>query len=107
VGSLMLRPHTHSMKHLYRTAETSDGQRSPDWRAWRGLLFVEAGRPLARAGRLFSSPRIRRLSAYVLLLVGLVVQGVIILTAMYLVDLSISLMELWAELARQHLRITL
>jgi hypothetical protein len=39
--------------------------------------------------------------------VGLVVQGALILTAAYLVDLSVSLMELWADLARKHLEITL
>jgi hypothetical protein len=41
-----------------------------------------------------------------LLVVGIVVQGVMLLTIAYLCDLSISLMELWAELARKHLEIT-
>jgi hypothetical protein len=39
--------------------------------------------------------------------VGLVGQGLLLLTAAYLIDLSVSLMELWAELARKHLEITL
>jgi hypothetical protein len=43
----------------------------------------------------------------VLLLAGLVMQVVMLLTAAYLVDLSVSLAELWAELARKHLEITL
>lgn len=42
-----------------------------------------------------------------LILLGLVVQAAMLLTAAYLIDLAISLMELWAELAQQHLRITL
>jgi hypothetical protein len=36
-----------------------------------------------------------------------VVECVLLLLAFYLVDLSISLMELWADLARKHLEITL
>lgn len=42
-----------------------------------------------------------------LLLVGLMVQGVLILTAAHLIDLGVSLMELWADLARKHLELTL
>jgi hypothetical protein len=37
----------------------------------------------------------------------LVVEVVLMFIAFYLVDLSLSLMELWAELARKHLEITL
>jgi hypothetical protein len=39
--------------------------------------------------------------------VGLVVQGALLLTAAYLIDLGLSLMELWADLARKHLELTL
>jgi hypothetical protein len=42
-----------------------------------------------------------------LLLVGLVVQVVLLFVAGYLIDLGISLMELWADLARRHLEITM
>jgi hypothetical protein len=42
-----------------------------------------------------------------LLLAGAVVQIVLLLTVAYLIDLSLSLMELWADLARKHLEITL
>lgn len=103
----MLGSHTHGMKHLFRPAEPTDGQRSPNWKPWRGLLYVIAAQSLARAGRLFRSRRVRVIAAHILLLLGLVVQGALILTVAYLVDLSVSLMELWAELAAQHLRITL
>lgn len=52
-------------------------------------------------------PGWRAVWAAVLLLVGLVVQVVIISVVWELVDLSISLMEVWAELARKHLELTL
>jgi hypothetical protein len=42
-----------------------------------------------------------------LLLVGLVVQAVLTVLMWQLVDLTISLMEVWAELARKHLEIVL
>lgn len=47
------------------------------------------------------------MAAYLALLLGLLLQGVLLLTTAYLVDLSVSLMELWADLARKHLEITL
>lgn len=53
------------------------------------------------------SPRARRVGAYLALLVGLVVQGILLLTVAYLCDLALSLMELWADLARKHLELTL
>lgn len=43
----------------------------------------------------------------VLVLTGFVVQGVLTWMMWQLVDLSISLMEVWAELARKHLELTL
>lgn len=53
------------------------------------------------------SQRARRLAAYLVCALALVVQGVLLLMVAYLCDLSISLMELWADLARKHLEITL
>lgn len=49
----------------------------------------------------------RRWAALCGILLGLVIQAAMIMTAAYLIDLCISLMELWAELARKHLEITL
>lgn len=49
----------------------------------------------------------RAVAAYVLLILGLVMQLLLLLVAAYMVDLSLSLMELWAELARKHLELTL
>jgi hypothetical protein len=54
---------------------------------------VRLSRPLV-AGRL-------------LLLVGIAVQLILIYWLGELLDLSVSLMEVWAELARKHLELTL
>lgn len=70
-------------------------------------LAVVVRQLLPRLAHLFSSPLVRAMSVRVLLLLGLVLQGALILTAAYLVDLSVSLMELWAELARKHLELTM
>lgn len=93
--------------HLFRPADPPDGHLSPSWRAWRGLLAVELCRVLALLVRVCRSPRVRHVGAYLVVLVGLVVQGAMILTAAYLIDLGLSLMELWADLARKHLELTL
>lgn len=65
-----------------------------------GLFSPRSGRPLVRLPW-------SRVVTWLMLLVGLAVQLVIIEAVFELVDLSISLMELWAELARKHLEITL
>lgn len=43
----------------------------------------------------------------VLLILVTIIDAALCLLAMYLIDLGISLMELWAELARKHLELTL
>jgi len=48
-----------------------------------------------------------RLACGLLLLVGFAVQLVVIYAVGELIDLSVSLMEVWAELARKHLEIQL
>jgi hypothetical protein len=50
---------------------------------------------------------VRRVAAYLAVLLGLVCQVVLLMLAAYLVDLGVSLMELWAELARKHLELTM
>jgi hypothetical protein len=95
------------MNHLFRPAESDVDQPLPLWKCWRGLLYVVGGQLLARAGRLFTAHRARTVAAYVALILGLAIQGALLLTAAYLVDLSVSLMELWADLARKHLELTL
>ena len=104
----MLGPHTHGMGvHLFRPAEQGTSDSSPSWRAWRGLLYVAGWSLLARAASLFQSRQCRKVAAYLAVLAGLVVQGALILTAAYLIDLAVSLMELWTDLARKHLELTL
>lgn len=83
------------------------GPHSPVWKAWRGLLFVSARVLLARARGLFVSHGGRSALHTALALVGLLVQVVLLLVVGYMIDLCISLMELWAELAQKHLEITL
>lgn len=46
-------------------------------------------------------------ATWLLLLLGLTVQLVVVSLVWTLVDLTISLMEVWAELARKHLELTL
>jgi hypothetical protein len=93
--------------HLFRPADPPDGYLSPSWRAWRGLLYVAGGRLLNWAAAFASQPRVRRTLHACLIVLGLAVQGMMLLTAAYLIDLAVSLMELWTELARKHLELTL
>jgi hypothetical protein len=93
--------------HLFRPADPPESDLSPSWKAWRGLLFVAAAQVLNCLARLCQSPRTRRLCILLGVFGGLVVQMGLVLTAAYLVDLSLSLMELWADLARKHLELTL
>lgn len=103
-GALMLRPHTLRMTpRLFRPATPRSCPYSPSWKQWRGLLAVEAARCLAALGRLFPW----RVWRVVLVILGSVLQLVLALLTWYLTDLAISLMEVWAELARKHLELTL
>ena len=93
--------------HLFRPADPPDGYLSPSWRAWRGLVYVAAGRLLNWAASLLHKQPVRQALHTCLIVLALVVQGMLLLTAAYLVDLALSLMELWADLARKHLELTL
>lgn len=59
------------------------------------------------AGRLSLIRRRPGLLRWVAVILSLVVQAVMLYTLAQLVELSISLMEVWAELAAKHLEITL
>jgi hypothetical protein len=76
-------------------------------RQWRGLLYVAGWAGVTRLLTLLRHPRTARLAAYLGLFAGLLVQGALLLTAAYLIDLAVSLMELWTDLARKHLELTL
>lgn len=72
-------------------------------------------RRFTRGSGLFTPWRVRALvrvrwalvAPWVLLLVGFTVQVVVVGMVYELVDLTLSLMEVWAELARKHLELTL
>lgn len=92
---------------LFRPHEPVDGA-SPPVGTWKRHTWTEPLRQLlARLAQLLISGQGRRLVHGSLLLLGLVVQGALLLTTAYLCDLAISLMTLWADLARKHLEITL
>lgn len=65
------------------------------------------GRWLPPIVRLIRSQHCRNTAMHTLAVLGLLGQVVLLCLAAYLVDLSISLMELWAELARKHLELTM
>lgn len=80
----------------------------------RSVVTALLGGTLARGRRLVpnGSPAFRALAARLpwrtlLVLVGFLVQVVLTMLVYQLVDLSISLMEVWAELAKKHLELTL
>lgn len=94
------------MTHPFRPVEAPERPFSPSWSIGRLLPAV------ARAGHLRAVAGLFRLLVRavtvgrVLLVVGVLVQVVLLLSACYVIDLAVSLMELWAELARKHLELT-
>jgi hypothetical protein len=57
--------------------------------------------------RLLSSTGFRIAAARVAMCLALTVQLGLVFLSMYLIDLGVSLMELWVDLARKHLELTL
>ena len=71
---------------------------------WRGRLYVVAGTRL----RLWVPAFLSRIQLHMAIsILGLVVQLVLLWLLGQMVDLCISLFEVWAELAAKHLEITL
>lgn len=105
---LILGPHTHSMalRH-FRPADAQKPPTPPVGAVGGRWLAVAVLWVLAHLQDLCHRPGTRRTVHICLLLLGLVVQGVLLFVTAYLVDLAVSLMELWAELARKHLELTL
>jgi hypothetical protein len=83
------------------------GHVTPKHGPWLASLSWAGSRLLALAGLLSGSRPARLIVGRLLLLVGLVMQVVLLLVAGYLIDMAISLMDLWLELARKHLELTL
>lgn len=75
--------------------------------AQHGVRERVPGDPAPRGCRAFVRLHWRRFLLWLMLLVGMVVQVVVVALVYELVDLTISLMEVWAELARKHLELTL
>lgn len=95
------------MTHLFRPVDPPTTP-SPPVGAPAARPRAVAARPaLARLGGLFRWLQRQGVLQTALLALGLVLQVLLILTAAYVVDLALSLMELWAELARKHLELTL
>lgn len=73
----------------------------------RTIFAVAVARGVSAVLRLLHSPNARSIAGSAALCVGLAVQMGLCFLAMYLIDLSVSLFELWADLARKHLELTL
>lgn len=73
------------------------------WQHWARVIVPR----LTRALVLSRHPLVKLIVVRIMVLVGLVVQVVLLLVLAYMIDLAISLMELWAELARKHMELTL
>lgn len=87
---------------------SNPGTATEDADAWAVISCAE--NPLdvtPMQSRGFLSARIRRVVVVVAVLAGGVAELAIIWVAYELVDLSISLMEVWTQLARKHLELTL
>lgn len=96
---LILRPHTPDMK----SREDVPSQRVGFPQRLRAAAELARARPgVHTLGRAFV-----RLRGHALFLVALVCQIGILWAAGELVDLYVSAVELWAELARKHLELTL
>jgi hypothetical protein len=82
---------------------TSSGRPTAYYRTSTALARLVSLWMWGRLSSLFHA----RSTSIVLLVVLTIVDAALCLLAMYLIDLGISLMELWTELARKHLELTL
>lgn len=95
------------MTHLFRPSDGPEAPISPSW-TWKFHRWPwPAGDLLLKVAGLFHVLLQRGYVGRALLLLALVVQGVELLVIGYLIDLALSLVELWADLAQKHLEITL
>ena len=74
---------------------------------WRSVRQRAAGLCSPKTGRRRLAGKGRLLIAWAGIIVGLMVQLVALWFLGEMIDLCISLMEVWAELARKHLELTL
>lgn len=73
----------------------------------RTIIAIAAGRTVSAVLRVLASRSARLIAVRAAVCVGVALQVGLCLVAMYLIDLSISLFDLWTELARKHLELTL
>lgn len=73
----------------------------------RTIAAIAIARGVSLVLRLLHSENTRRVAGSAALCVGLALQVGLCFLAMYLIDLSVSLFELWADLARKHLELTI
>lgn len=86
-----------------RSREDVPQDRTTRLAAFLAVAELARARPVVHtAGRAFV-----RLLPRVLLVMGIISQAVLIYAAGELLDLYVSAVELWAELARKHLELTL
>ena len=95
------------MTHLFRPQDPTVGP-TPPVGTWSRVQWAK-GRLLSLARTVAGYLSRRRLTCILWAgaVVGLMGELLMLAVAMYLIDLTLSLMELWAELARKHLELTL
>lgn len=93
--------------HLFRPVDGTRAPTPPVGAPPGRRRAVAVPQLLALLRDLCGRPAARRALQTCLIVLGAVVQILMLLTAAYLLDMALSLMELWAELARKHLEITL
>jgi hypothetical protein len=95
------------MRHPQRTAHPQEPAVPPRLAGKTGRAARGTGELLRRLAGPYLSLQVRRAAIYTLLLLGLAIQVGLVWLAGELVELYVSAVELWAELARKHLEITL
>lgn len=104
----MLGPHTSCMTpRPFRPATPKSHALLPQLDRTREWWALAVPHLLDWVWGLCQRPQLRRILHICLIVLGLLVQMVLLLTVAYLCDLALALMELWADLARKHLELTL
>jgi hypothetical protein len=95
------------METPQRTARPQEPADPPRLVGIRDVLNVGAGYLLRLVAGALSSGSRPALAGRLLLLLGLLLQLVLLWLAGEILDLYVSAVELWAELARKHLELTM
>lgn len=103
----MKRPHAHVMDDHGNQPQAKRTHTSQPISSWTLARRPWLSPTASRASRALTGKRSRRLATVAAVLLSLLVQAVLLWLAGELVDLYVSAVELWAELARKHLEITL